>query len=93
MAAAGASHTGAHSTHILQPQIPQRASRLIDEHYGHLLSQSAGLAAYTSSLHVANDVVFLAIERYDRRTEPDGTVTLIHQEESRAVGVNHVNQG
>ena len=85
----GQPHGTAHSTHILKPQVPHRASRLIDEHYGHLLAQSAGLADYTSSLHVANDVVFLAIERYDRRTVPDGTVTLIHQEDAaQALGLN-----
>ena len=30
-----------HSTFILRPQVPQRACRLVDEHYGHLMAQVA----------------------------------------------------
>lgn len=82
-------HGSAHSTHILKPQVPQRASRLIDEHYGHLLAEASGLSSYTSELLEADGVVFLAIERFDRRTLPSGEVTCVHQEDlAQALGLD-----
>jgi serine/threonine-protein kinase HipA len=75
-------HWNTHSTHILKPQVAHRATRLIDEHYGHLLANHAGLANFTSELCEANGVTFLAIEPFDRRIGDDGAVTLIHQEDA-----------
>lgn len=82
-------HGSMHSTHILKPQLSRQPSRLLDEHYGHLLASHAGLSSFASDLLVADDVQFLAIERYDRRVAPDGTVELVHQEDlAQALGLD-----
>ena len=82
-------HGSMHSSHILKPQLDQRASRLVDEHYGHLLAQAAGTAAFSSSLQEVDGVAFLAIERFDRHVQPDGTVLPIHQEDlAQALGLD-----
>ena len=82
-------HGLAHSTYILKPQVPQRATRLVDEHYGHLLAQAAGLAGFSSELLEADGVVFLAIQRFDRHVRPDGSVELVHQEDAaQALGLD-----
>lgn len=38
-----------HSTHILKPQVPSRPTRIFDEHYSHLLTQSMGLSRPNAS--------------------------------------------
>ena len=82
-------HGSAHSTYILKPQVPQRASRLVDEHYGHLMAQAAGLSGFSSELLEADGVTFLAIQRFDRQVLPDGAVGLIHQEDAaQALGLD-----
>lgn len=82
-------HGSAHSTHILKPEVPQRASRLVDEHYGHLLAQESGLSAFASELLAADDVTFLSIQRFDRMPLADGSVALIHQEDAaQALGLD-----
>src|ERR1035438_7427994 len=73
-------HGRAHSTHILKPQVPDRAERIYDEHYSHLLCRHMGLLHYRSEILVAGGVTFLAIERFDREVIND-TVQLIHQED------------
>lgn len=82
-------HGSAHSTYLLKPQVPQRATRLIDEHYGHLLAQAAGLAEFSSELMEADGVTFLAIQRFDRHIRPDGSIELVHQEDlAQALGLD-----
>ena len=82
-------HGAAHSTYILKPAVRHRSSRLIDEHYGHLLAQAAGLADFASELLTADDVTFLAIQRFDRLVLPGGTVELLHQEDAaQALGLD-----
>lgn len=82
-------HGAAHSTHILKPQVADRATRLVDEYYAHLLARRAGLAAYASELLEADGVTFLAIERYDRVVGQDGHVELVHQEDlAQALGLD-----
>ncbi|CAB4938110.1 MAG: hypothetical protein F2836_05455 [Actinobacteria bacterium] len=82
-------HGGAHSTHILKPQVPQRATRLVDEYYGHLLARAANLASFSSTLLEADGVTFLAIERFDRLILSDGAVELVHQEDlAQALGLD-----
>ncbi len=82
-------HGSAHSTHILKPQVPQRATRLVDEHYGHLLAQAANLASFSSTLLEADGVTFLAIDRFDRLILSDDTVKLVHQEDlAQALGLD-----
>lgn len=82
-------HGAAHSTHILKPQVAERATRLVDEYYAHLLARRAGLAAYGSELLEADGVTFLAIERFDRVVGSDGHVGLVHQEDmAQALGLD-----
>ena len=82
-------HGSMHSTHILKPQVPNRATRLVDEHYGHLLAQAAGLADFASELLESDGVTFLAIQRFDRQVLNGGEVKLIHQEDSaQALGLD-----
>ena len=57
-------------------------SRLTDEHYAHLLGQAAGLSDVTSEMFTADDVGFLAIQRFDRVVSASGEVVLIHQEDA-----------
>lgn len=82
-------HGSMHSTHILKPQVPNRATRLVDEHYGHLLAQAAGLADFASELLESDGVTFLAIQRFDRQVLNGGEVQLIHQEDAaQALGLD-----
>lgn len=82
-------HGSAHSTHILKPQVPRRSTRLVDEHYGHLLAHAAGLADVDSELLEVDGVAFLAVQRFDRRVLPSGVVELIHQEDAaQALGLD-----
>lgn len=82
-------HGTTHSTYILKPQVPNRETRLVDEHYGHLLAQHAGLSEFTSELLEVDSVRFLAIERFDRHVGRGGTVELIHQEDAaQALGLD-----
>ncbi len=82
-------HGSMHSTHILKPQVPNRATRLVDEHYGHLLAQAAGLADFASELLESDGVTFLAIQRFDRQVLNGGEVKLIHQEDAaQALGLD-----
>jgi len=73
-------HGRASSTHILKPQVPDRAARIFDEHYSHLLCRDMGLSHYNSDVLIARGVTYLAIERFDRAVIND-TVQLFHQED------------
>jgi len=82
-------HGAMHSTHILKPQVSDRATRIVDEYYAHLLARRAGLAAYSADILEADGVTFLAIERYDRVEGYDGHVGLVHQEDmAQALGLD-----
>ena len=74
-------HGRAHSTHILKPQVPARPSRILDEHYSHLLTRQIGLSSYRSEIRTAGRMTYLAIERFDRAVI-DGQVHLHHQEDA-----------
>ena len=54
-------------------QVPQQATRLVDEHYRHLLARAANLSSFSSTLLEADGVTFLPIERFDRLIPSDGT--------------------
>lgn len=73
-------HGRAHSTFILKPQVPARPTRIVDEHYSHLITRHMGLSRYASELLKAGRTTYLAIERFDRYIEND-TVLLHHQED------------
>ena len=81
-------HGRAHSTYILKPQIPSRSSRIFDEYYSHLLTRRIGLSGYSSQILDADGVLYLAIERFDRRVE-GGEIRLVHQEDlAQAMGLD-----
>lgn len=81
-------HGRAHSTHILKPQIPARPSRILDEHYSHLIARHMGLSTYSSEMCAAGAINYLAIERFDRKVV-DGEVRLSHQEDlAQALGLD-----
>lgn len=81
-------HGRAHSTFILKPQVPDRPTRIVDEHYSHLLTQHMGLSQYTSELRKAGRTTYLAIERFDRRIEGE-SAHLHHQEDmAQALGLD-----
>lgn len=81
-------HGSAHSTHILKPQVPSRPSRIVDEHYSHLLTQHLGLSNYRSEIRRAERMTYLAIERFDRSIDGD-KVRLHHQEDlAQALGLD-----
>ena len=73
-------HGRAHSTYILQPQVPAGPSRIVDEYYSHLLTQRIGLSNYASEIRRAESTTYLAIERFDRAVV-DVAVHLRHQED------------
>ena len=54
-------------------QVPQQATRLVAEHYRHLLARAANLSSFSSTLLEADGVTFLPIERFDRLIPSDGT--------------------
>ncbi|OUE31063.1 Serine/threonine-protein kinase HipA [Clavibacter michiganensis] len=73
-------HGGAHSTHIVKPQLPSRPSAIHDEHYSHQLTRELGLSRFASCIGQAGSIPFLAIERFDRRVSGE-TIELLHQED------------
>jgi serine/threonine-protein kinase HipA len=75
-------HGRAHSTHILKPQVPNRPSRIFDEHYSHLLTRRMGLSSYGSEIRKAGRMIYLAIERFDRAV--DGVQVRLHHQEDLA---------
>lgn len=68
------------SSHILKPQRYDRPHRIYDEHYTHLLTQHMGLSRFSSEIHWAENLPYLAIERYDR-IPVEGGIELVHQED------------
>jgi len=73
-------HGGAHSTHIVKPQLPSRPSAIHDERYSHQLTRELGLSRFDSSIGMAGSIPYLAIERFDRRVSGE-TIELLHQED------------
>lgn len=81
-------HGRAHSTFILKPQVPARPTRIVDEHYSHLLTRHMGLSRYESELRTAGQTTYLAIERFDRKVVGED-VRLRHQEDlAQALGLD-----
>jgi serine/threonine-protein kinase HipA len=81
-------HGGAHSTHILKPQLQSRPEAIFNEFYSHELARHAGLSQFQSAMHTAGTMNYLAIERFDRHIV-GGRVVLHHQEDlAQALGLD-----
>ena len=72
---------GAPTTHILKPVIEKFEDSAHNELFCMRLAKKMGLDVPETSLLFVNDTPYYLIERYDRDTASDGTITRIHQED------------
>lgn len=76
---------GTPSTHILKVDIPRLPDSIRTEHFSLRLASSAGLLVPRSRIGVAEDQVYMLIERYDRKLvqHDDGPrIRRLHQEDA-----------
>ena len=79
---------GQPTTHILKPSIARFPATTENEAFAMRLAAGLGLDAAPVQPHVAGDRACLLVTRYDRRSEPDGTVQRLHQEDfCQALGI------
>lgn len=77
------------STHILKPAMAGLKDQVINEHFCLSLAKKLGLPSATSEPLVVDDVLVLAVQRFDRRVSQAGHVVRIHQEDMcQAMGVD-----
>lgn len=69
------------STHIVKPGIGHIPAQALTEHVSMRALALAGLDVATSSFHLFEDQPAILVERFDRRTMPDGRVLRVHQED------------
>ena len=72
---------GAPTTHILKPVIETFEDSAHNELFCMRLAKMMGLDAPETSLLFVDDTPYYLVERYDRHTASDGTITRIHQED------------
>jgi serine/threonine-protein kinase HipA len=75
---------GAPSTHILKPSIERFAGVVFNEAFTMQLAAATGLSAAKVEVHVAEEIEYLSVERYDRTHIQSGTNTTLdrlHQED------------
>ena len=79
---------GQPTTHILKPSISRFPATTENEAFAMRLAARLGLDAAPVEPQVADGRACLLVTRYDRRTEPDGTVRRLHQEDfCQALGI------
>lgn len=79
---------GAPSTHILKPAIERFEGLVFNEAYCMQLAAASGLPTARVSLHQAEDIDYLLVERYDRTHNETGIVHRLHQEDfCQALGI------
>ena len=79
---------GAPTTHILKPVIETFEDSAHNELFCMRLAKKMGLDAPETSLRYVDGMPYYLVERYDRHTAPDGTITRIHQEDfCQALGI------
>ena len=79
---------GAPTTHILKPIIEGIKDSVHNELFCMRLAKKMGLDAPKTSLGFAGDTPYYLVERYDRHTATNGTITRIHQEDfCQALGI------
>ncbi len=77
------------STHILKVDDRLRRGLVRAEHACLTLARLAGLPAAVSQLRTIEDAECIIVSRFDRRTEVDGTIRRIHQEDTcQALGID-----
>ncbi|MXX70272.1 MAG: type II toxin-antitoxin system HipA family toxin [Gemmatimonadetes bacterium] len=72
---------GQPTTHILKPPIPDLDHPTENEAFAMRLASRMGLTVAPVRPAVVADGSYLLVERYDRRTAPDGRVERLHQED------------
>lgn len=72
---------GQPTTHILKPPIARFPATTENEAYAMRLAAAIGLDVAAVEPRVVLGRTFLLVTRYDRVTEPDGTVRRVHQED------------
>lgn len=72
---------GQPTTHILKPPIPGLDHPTENEAFAMRLASRMGLRVASVRPAVVADTAYLLVERYDRRSAPDGTVERLHQED------------
>ena len=79
---------GAPTTHILKPAIEGIKDSAHNELFCMRLAKKMGLDVPETSLGFTGDTPYYLVERYDRHTDDDGTITRIHQEDfCQALGI------
>lgn len=79
---------GTPTTHILKPSIRTIGDTVGNEYFAMRLADKLGLTPAKVELRHAEDLAFLLVQRYDRRTGADGALGRIHQEDfCQALGV------
>ncbi len=73
---------GVPSTHILKPAIRDMPESVDNEHFCQIVAARAGVHTADTTKASFDDLPVLVSTRFDRRTEPDGTVTRLHQEDA-----------
>lgn len=77
------------STHILKPPLAGVAKHNENEHFCLRLAEAAGLSAASSRVMRFGSQGAIAVERYDRWTDPRGDVRRLHQEDmAQALGLD-----
>jgi serine/threonine-protein kinase HipA len=77
------------STHILKPPLQGVAYHNENEHFCLRLAEAAGLSAAKSRVVRYGSQGAIAVERYDREQQPDGTLSRLHQEDmAQALGLD-----
>lgn len=83
---------GAPSTHILKPAMERFAGTVFNEALCMKLAQAIGLQAATVEIGRVEDVDYLLVERYDRKTTPP-SIQRLHQEDfCQALGIVSENK-
>ena len=76
------------TTHIIKPDIADRAGHAHNEHFCMSLARAAGLPVARSSVMRFEDQVAIVVERYDRQRTDEGIVRLHQEDLCQALGVH-----
>jgi serine/threonine-protein kinase HipA len=77
------------STHILKPPMAGVEGHNENEHFSLELARAVGLPAAISKVVRFGEQRAISVERFDRRTDPNGDVRRVHQEDiALALGLN-----
>ena len=72
---------GTPTTHILKPAIPDLDDFDLNEHLCLEAARKLGFRAALTSVRTFSDQRALVVTRYDRLTQPDGSILRVHQED------------